>query len=176
MAEAFIGRYGSERESGRRATGSLNRTTRKAIFRVAVTTLGCKVNQCESAGISAAMVARGMTLVPFEAEADCYIINTCTVTGKTDSQSRQLIRRAIRGNPAAMVLVTGCYAQRAPEEIVRIPGVRIVAGNAEKAAIPDLVEQMATNLGPHVRVGDIGCEKGFPLWGQRSFRSIPGPS
>jgi threonylcarbamoyladenosine tRNA methylthiotransferase MtaB len=134
----------------------------RAMWKVAVTTLGCKVNQCESAGIAEAMVARGMTLVPFEAEADCYIVNTCTVTEKTDSQSRQLIRRAIRRNPAAVVLVTGCYAQRAPEEIARIPGVRIVAGNAEKAKIPDLLQQMAAFPGP-------------PVWGPPSFRNIPEP-
>ncbi|MDA8126871.1 MAG: tRNA (N(6)-L-threonylcarbamoyladenosine(37)-C(2))-methylthiotransferase MtaB [Deltaproteobacteria bacterium] len=140
-----------------------------AIFKVAVTTLGCKVNQCESAGITAAIAARGMALVPFEAEADCYIINTCTVTGKTDSQSRQLIRRAIRRNPAALILVTGCYAQRAPEEIVRIPGVRIVAGNAEKATLIDLIEQAATDPGPQVRVGDIAGEKGFATPGATVF-------
>jgi threonylcarbamoyladenosine tRNA methylthiotransferase MtaB len=99
------------------------------MVRVALATLGCKVNQCESAGIAESMTARGMTIVPFEEEADCYIVNTCTVTGKTDYQSRQLIRRAIRKNPAAAVFVTGCYAQRAPAEIARIPGVRIIAGN-----------------------------------------------
>jgi threonylcarbamoyladenosine tRNA methylthiotransferase MtaB len=139
------------------------------MLKVAITTLGCKVNQCESAGIAEAMVARGMTLVPFDAEADCYIVNTCTVTGKTDSQSRQLIRRAIRRNPAAVVLVTGCYAQRAPEEIARIPGVRIVAGNAEKANLPDLLQNMATCPGPQVRVGDIRCEQGFARLGTTVF-------
>ncbi|MEI7670521.1 MAG: tRNA (N(6)-L-threonylcarbamoyladenosine(37)-C(2))-methylthiotransferase MtaB, partial [Deltaproteobacteria bacterium] len=87
------------------------------MVRVAVATLGCKVNQCESAGIAEALVARGLTLVPFGEMADAYIINTCTGTDRTDCQSRQLIRRVIRKNPAAAVLVTGCYAQRAPEEI-----------------------------------------------------------
>jgi len=131
------------------------------MFKVAVTTLGCKVNQCESAGIAEAMAARGITLVPFEVEADCYIVNTCTVTGRTDNQSRQLIRRAIRRNPAAVVLVTGCYAQRAPEEIARIPGVRIVAGNAEKSRLPELLEKLAKGKGPEVQVGDIRSEKRF---------------
>jgi threonylcarbamoyladenosine tRNA methylthiotransferase MtaB len=131
------------------------------MFKVAVTTLGCKVNQCESAGIAEAMAARGMTLVPFEAEADCYIVNTCTVTGRTDYQSRQLIRRAIRRNPAAAVIATGCYAQRAPEEIARIPGVRIVAGNAEKSHLPELLQELAKGKGPQVHVGDIRSEKRF---------------
>ncbi|MCL5808211.1 MAG: tRNA (N(6)-L-threonylcarbamoyladenosine(37)-C(2))-methylthiotransferase MtaB [Deltaproteobacteria bacterium] len=139
------------------------------MLKVAVATLGCKVNQCESAGISETMAVRGMTLVPFDAEADCYIINTCTVTGRTDYQSRQLIRRAIRRNPAAAVLVTGCYAQRAPEEIARIPGVRIVAGNAEKARLSDLIEELAAGKGPEVHVGDIRNEASFSLLGTAVF-------
>lgn len=141
------------------------------MFKVAITTLGCKVNQCESAGIAEAMAARGIMLVPFEAEADCYIVNTCTVTGRTDDQSRRLIRRAIRRNPAAAILATGCYAQRAPEEIARIPGVRIVAGNAEKSRLPELLEELAGGKGPRVRIGQIHGEKGFfPL----GTAAIPG--
>lgn len=124
------------------------------MFRVAIATLGCKVNQCESAGIAEAIEARGMTLVPFDEEADGYVINTCTVTGRTDYQSRQLIRRAIRKNPAAVVVVTGCYAQRNPEEIARIPGVRFIAGNAEKERIPDILCETTAGK-QQVRVGDI---------------------
>ena len=110
-----------------------------------------------------------MKLVPFEEEADCYIVNTCTVTGRTDYQSRQLIRRAIRRNPAAVVLVTGCYAQRAPEEIARIPGVRIVAGNAEKSRLSELIQELAEGKGPQVRVGDIRSEKRFSPLGAAAF-------
>jgi threonylcarbamoyladenosine tRNA methylthiotransferase MtaB len=139
------------------------------MFKFAVATLGCKVNQCESAGISETMTVRGMKLVPFDEEADCYIVNTCTVTGRTDYQSRQLIRRAIRRNPAAVVLVTGCYAQRAPEEITRIPGVRIVTGNAEKSHLSELIEELAKRKGPQVRVGDIRNEKRFTSLGAAAF-------
>ena len=135
------------------------------MVRVAVVTLGCKVNQCESAGIAEAISARGMTIVPFEDEADCYIVNTCTVTGRTDYQSRQLIRRAIRRNPAAAVFVTGCYAQRAPEEIARIPGVRIVAGNAEKAGLPQLLQKIPAAGEGQVRVGDIRSAQTFSRLG-----------
>ena len=134
----------------------------RRIVRVAVTTLGCKVNQCESAWIAEAVTAGGMTVVPFEEEADCYIVNTCTVTQRSDYQSRQLIRRAVRKNPAASIFVTGCYAQRAPAEIARIPGVRIIAGNAEKESIPRLIRQMAGIEGPRLLVGNIGQEKRFP--------------
>jgi threonylcarbamoyladenosine tRNA methylthiotransferase MtaB len=128
------------------------------MVRVAVATLGCKVNQCESAGIAEALAARGMTLVPFVEAADGYIINTCTVTGRTDYQSRQLIRRAIRRNPAAAVLVTGCYAQRTPEEIARIPGVRFITGNGEKERIADILFEMTADV-PQILVGDIRKEK-----------------
>ena len=138
------------------------------MFRIAVATLGCKVNQCESAGIAAALSSRGMALVPFAEQADCYIINTCTVTRRTDFQSRQLIRRAIRRNPEAAVLVTGCYAQTAPEEIARIPGVRVIAGNAEKERIPELIGEMAAG-GPRVLVGDIRNEGGFSRLGAAVF-------
>ncbi len=129
-------------------------------LRIAFATLGCKVNQCESAGIAEGLAASGMTLVPFAEAADCYVINTCTVTGSTDSQSRQLIRRATRRNPEAAVLVTGCYAQRAPEEIARIPGVRFIAGTAEKEQISDILREMTAG-GPLIRVGDIRKARAF---------------
>jgi len=138
------------------------------MFRIAVATLGCKVNQCESAGIAEALSGRGMPLVPFEEQADCYIINTCTVTGRTDCQSRQLIRRAIRRNPAAAVIVTGCYAQRTPEEIARIPGVRLVAGNGEKARIPELIAGMAAGK-LRVMVGDVRKNRRVSLPGATLF-------
>ena len=149
-------------------TAKMDRKGKAEMVRVAVATLGCKVNQCESAGIAEALVARGITLVPFEEAADGYIINTCTVTGRTDYQSRQLIRRAIRKNPAAAVLVTGCYAQRAPEEIAQIPGVRFIAGNAEKERIPDILCEM-TEGASRVLVGNIRDQKGISRLGATVF-------
>jgi threonylcarbamoyladenosine tRNA methylthiotransferase MtaB len=146
----------------------MDRKAEGEAVRVAVATLGCKVNQCESAGIAGALTARGITIVPFEETADGYIINTCTVTGRTDGQSRQLIRRAIRKNPAAVVLVTGCYAQRAPEEIARIRGVRFIAGNAEKERIPDILCEMTAGA-PRVSVGDIRDQKGISRLGATLF-------
>ena len=123
-------------------------------MKVAVATLGCKVNQYESAGIMDALRARGFSLVPFSDPADFYIINTCTVTGKTDCQSRQLIRRATRNNPGAAVIVTGCYAQTAPEDVARIPGVTLVAGTSEKENIPNLLEKTSPE-DQRILVGDI---------------------
>ena len=121
-------------------------------MKIAVATLGCKVNQYETAAILQAL--DGVSVVPFEAAADCYLINTCTVTGRTDYQSRQLIRRALRSNPGAAVIVTGCYAQRAPEEVARIPGVTIVAGNEEKAEIGRILQNMIKDKA-QVLVGNI---------------------
>ena len=123
--------------------------------RVALATLGCKVNQCESAAMADRLRQLGHTVVGFDAEADVYIINTCTVTARTDFQSRQLVRRAARRNPDAPVVVTGCYAQVAPDLLKGLPNVRLVAGNVEKELIPGLVGTL--NGGPaDVLVRDIG--------------------
>ncbi|MDI6776129.1 MAG: tRNA (N(6)-L-threonylcarbamoyladenosine(37)-C(2))-methylthiotransferase MtaB [Syntrophales bacterium] len=121
---------------------------------MAVATLGCKVNQYESAGILEALLKEEFSIVPFTAEADCYIINTCTVTGRADYQSRQLIRRASRRNPEASIIVTGCYAQVAPHEIACLPGVTVVAGNAEKEKIPAILREMV-NGKKRTLVGNI---------------------
>ncbi|MDD5713121.1 MAG: tRNA (N(6)-L-threonylcarbamoyladenosine(37)-C(2))-methylthiotransferase MtaB [Smithellaceae bacterium] len=104
-------------------------------------TLGCKVNQCETAAITEMLEKEGFLPVPFSDWADCYIVNTCTVTGRTDFQSRQLVRRALRKNPAAFVVVTGCYAQRASEEIASLEGVSLVVGNGGKGSIPALIKE-----------------------------------
>lgn len=108
--------------------------------RVAVYTLGCKVNQYESAAIAGMFRERGYLSVDFGDKADIYIINTCTVTHLGDRKSRQLIRRALRSNPEALVAVTGCYAQTAPGEVMDIPGVDLVVGTKDRALMVDLVE------------------------------------
>lgn len=128
--------------------------------RVALVTLGCKVNQCESAAMADRLRQLGHSLVGFDSEADVCIVNTCTVTAKTDFQSRQLIRRAARRNPGAPVIVTGCYAQVAPASLEGLPNVRVVAGNVEKELIPGLVGSLRG--GPaEVRVRDIGKARIF---------------
>jgi threonylcarbamoyladenosine tRNA methylthiotransferase MtaB len=124
------------------------------LIRVAISTLGCKVNQYESAGILEMLDESIYVSVPFNKKADCYIINTCTVTGRTDYQSRNLIRRAIRTNPEACIIVTGCYAQVAPNDLARIPGVTLIAGNAEKEHIPRLIESLVKGA-PQLLVSDI---------------------
>ena len=128
------------------------------MIKVAISTLGCKVNQYESAGILEMLDESIYVSVPFNTKADCYIINTCTVTGRTDYQSRNLIRRAIRTNPEACIIVTGCYAQVAPHDLARIPGVSLIAGNAEKEHIPRLMERLVKGA-PQLLVSDI-CKAG----------------
>ncbi|MCG9967043.1 tRNA (N(6)-L-threonylcarbamoyladenosine(37)-C(2))-methylthiotransferase MtaB [Pelotomaculum terephthalicicum JT] len=116
--------------------------------RVAITTLGCKVNQYESAVLAGTFRDRGYRLVEFEEEADIYIINTCTVTHLGDRKSRQLIRRAARTNPGALIAVTGCYAQVSPEEVLAIPGVDLVVGTKDRTKLVELVETAEKGLMP----------------------------
>jgi len=108
--------------------------------RVTVYTLGCKVNQYESAVLAGLFRERGYRVVDFTDEADIYIINTCTVTHLGDRKSRQLIRRAARTNPDALIAVTGCYAQTSPGEVLEIPGVDLVVGTRDRTRLVDLVE------------------------------------
>ncbi len=107
---------------------------------VAIATLGCKTNQFESAAIEEQLKEAGYRIVPFEEGADLVVVNTCTVTARTDAQSRNLIRRARRLNLRCRVIVTGCYAQVDPAAIRRIPGVAMVIGNDEKR---DLLRYLA---------------------------------
>lgn len=110
--------------------------------RVAITTLGCKINQFESAAMTQTLEQNGFSVVPFSEPADIYLINSCTVTAKTDAESRRLIRRAARLNPQARVVVTGCYAQTSAEEILKIPEVDLVLGNSEKRDIASLLRDI----------------------------------
>ncbi|MEE8210225.1 MAG: tRNA (N(6)-L-threonylcarbamoyladenosine(37)-C(2))-methylthiotransferase MtaB, partial [bacterium] len=140
-------------------------------MRIAFTTLGCKLNQVETNLMREACRGSIMEVVPFEAEADVYVVNTCSVTGKTDRAARQLVRRAVAQNPQAAVVVTGCYAQLQPEAVAALPGVRLVLGNEEKH---DLLHYLGTldedNGSPaHVAVGDIGRATEFRSAPVREF-------
>lgn len=109
---------------------------------VGIYTLGCKVNQYESEAIGELFAARGYEILPADELCDIYIINTCTVTAESDRKARQVIRRLITRNPDALVLVTGCLAQTAPETLTRIEGVDFVCGNTEKCAVVDAAERL----------------------------------
>ena len=111
-----------------------------------ITTLGCKVNQYESEAMSELFEEKGYMKVDQETEvADIYIINTCTVTNLSDRKSRQVIRKAKRENPEAIVAVVGCYSQVSPEEVASIEGVDIVLGTTERADIVNMVEDFQSN-------------------------------
>jgi len=107
--------------------------------RFSITTLGCKVNQYESDALAFQLKGSGCHPVHREEKAHLYIINTCTVTQKASMQSRQAVRQAIRSNPGARIIVTGCYAQTEPDEIKKIKGVHHIIGHADKHKIPEIV-------------------------------------
>ncbi len=106
-------------------------------MRIAFSTLGCKINQYETDLMQQDLASKGNTIVSFDDEADIYIVNTCSVTAKSDYQSRQVIRFAARRARGGRVVVTGCYASTRPEEIKKLPGVSLVINNLEKSIIHD---------------------------------------
>ncbi|WP_372682337.1 tRNA (N(6)-L-threonylcarbamoyladenosine(37)-C(2))-methylthiotransferase MtaB [Desulfosarcina sp.] len=139
----------------------------KKIF---IKTLGCKVNQCESEAIRNALVAsdRGFAAVD-EGRADVVIVNTCTVTRKAAMQSRQAVRQAIRANPGARIVVTGCHAQTAPAELAAIDGVDLVVGNRDKHLIP---RQIYSH--PPAQASDEAPALGADIADIGRFQSLPG--
>lgn len=122
---------------------------------VAFHTLGCKVNHYETEAIWQLFKEAEYDRVDFETNADVFVINTCTVTNTGDKKSRQVIRRAIRQNPEAVVCVTGCYAQTSPAEIMEIPGVDIVVGTQDRTKLIDYIEQYKQERQPINGVGNI---------------------
>lgn len=118
------------------------------MYTVGIYTLGCKVSQYESEAIGEELESLGFSLREFSEECDAYVINTCTVTAESDRKSRQIIRRAIKRNPRAVVAVVGCYSERAAGEILKIDGVSIVQGSDGKLAVAkrilDLLEEKGT--------------------------------
>jgi len=132
--------------------------------KIAITTLGCKINQYDSAVIQSRL-ENGCSFVPFDQAADCYIINSCTVTDRADWEARQLVRRAKRLSPQARVVVTGCYAQVNPHELAAVPGVDHVVGLNR---LDDLLRCIMTpvSLGaPKIAVSDVRRERGVAVLG-----------
>ena len=129
-----------------------------------VKTFGCRASQADGAALESALSAKGLAQTGAASEADLVVLNTCTVTATADDELRQTVRRIHRESPGARILVTGCYAQRAPEEIAGLPGVWMVAGNSHKTQIPDLISTAAPYHG-QIEIGDI--------FEQRDFLSSP---
>lgn len=128
--------------------------------KVALTTLGCKLNQYETQAIEELFEVDGYQIVDFRDYADVYVINTCTVTNKADRSSRKMVRQAIRANPEAIVVVTGCYSQLHPEEIAEIPGVDIIVGNEDKSRILELVRRYTEADEPEIIINEL--TRGMP--------------
>jgi threonylcarbamoyladenosine tRNA methylthiotransferase MtaB len=137
-------------------------------MRVAVATLGCKVNQYDTASIETHLRSTGCTMVAFEPGADVYIVNTCAVTDRGDAESRQLARRARRFNPAARVILTGCFAQINPQGAA-IPEVDHVVGLNR---LPDIVRAVRGELaeeGERILVDDLRTVRNVKTLGAESF-------
>ena len=122
-------------------------------MRVAIYTLGCKVNQYETQAMEQELLRRGHELVPFEEEADGYIVNTCSVTAVSDKKSRQMIRRCKKRNPAAVVAACGCYVQTHPDEAAGLD-IDLIAGTGDRMAFLDLFEQAAVEKQPLTLLDD----------------------
>lgn len=122
-------------------------------MRVAIATLGCKVNQFDSQAIAGDL--RGAQVVAFDEPADIYVINTCAVTIRSEAQSRQLVRQAVRRNPRAKVIVTGCYAQLAADALREIEGVDVILGTGEKGEVSLHARDLEKRAIPMVQVGDL---------------------
>ena len=120
----------------------------KTSIKVALDSLGCKLNQAETELLARQLTEAGYRLVSSADEADVYILNTCTVTHIADSKSRHLLRLAHRRNPDALVVATGCYAQRAPADLAQIKGVDLVLGNDEKPYLLRLLEESGRLTSP----------------------------
>ncbi|MCX8106086.1 MAG: radical SAM protein, partial [Ignavibacterium album] len=107
---------------------------------VSLHTLGCKLNFSETSTIGKEFLKNGYSIVDFDTKADVYVFNTCTVTENAEKECRQLVRKALRNNPDAFVIVTGCYAQLRPDEIAKIEGVDAVLGSNEKFRIFSILD------------------------------------
>ena len=131
-------------------------------MRVAIYTLGCKVNQYETQAMEQELLRRGHELVPFEGEADGYIVNTCSVTAVSDKKSRQMIRRCKKRNPAAVVAACGCYVQTHPDEAAGLD-IDLIAGTGDRMAFLDLFEQAAGEKQPLTLLDDALRRRDFEV-------------
>ncbi len=130
--------------------------------KVSFSNLGCKVNTFETEIIAQKLTNQDYQRVSQSEQADLHILNTCTVTAEADRQARQYVRRAIKRNPNAWIVVTGCYAQMDPEACAAIPGVDLVVGNSQKLDIPNLLDELYRGNLPPVLHKDIDQEISLP--------------
>jgi threonylcarbamoyladenosine tRNA methylthiotransferase MtaB len=132
---------------------------------------GCRATQADGAALERQLLQRGCTSSPEPGTADFVVVNTCTVTASADAQARDAIRKLHAANPKVRVIVTGCYAQRAPEELAALPGVSWVVGNSHKPQIPQLIESLS-NAVPSARSVDSASDF-FPAAALHSGATAP---
>jgi threonylcarbamoyladenosine tRNA methylthiotransferase MtaB len=132
-----------------------------------VQNFGCRASQADGEAIAQALIREGLNPSANSSEAQLVVLNSCTVTSFADEDVRRSIRRVHRENPLARILVTGCYAQRAPEELAALPGVNWVVGNSHKARIPEIIAEPLSQGDAHyhgqIHIGDIFAQRDFVL-------------
>ncbi|MBM6680898.1 tRNA (N(6)-L-threonylcarbamoyladenosine(37)-C(2))-methylthiotransferase MtaB [Pseudoflavonifractor capillosus] len=133
-------------------------------MKIAFYTLGCKVNQYETQALEQLVTQRGHSLVPFEEAADAYVINTCTVTAVSDKKSRQVIRRARKSAPDAVIAVCGCYPQTHPDDVEQL-GVDLISGTGDRTGFVDLLEREWSDRQPITALDDA--------FSRRTFEPLP---
>ena len=138
-------------------------------MKVACITLGCRTNQHDTAEMQTLLEKEGFVMVNQREKADAYVINTCTVTQKSDTSSRQAVKKSLKLNPDALVVFTGCYAQLNPEEAAALPGLDLVLGNADKLEIAKLLKTKL-RLWKKSEVTEIVMSD---IHKKRIFRTIP---
>lgn len=128
-----------------------------------VQNFGCRASQADGAAIEGLLRQKGFDAAGDASAADLVIVNTCTVTSAADEDARKAIHRLHRENPSARIIVTGCYAQRSPEEVARVPGVALVLGNTHKDQVGRMVESLdgCEDYHGEILVGDIGRQASF---------------
>ena len=131
-------------------------------MRIAIYTLGCKVNQYETQAMEQELVRRGHEIVPFDGAADAYIVNTCSVTAVSDKKSRQMIRRCRKLNEHAVVAACGCYVQTHSDEAAGL-GLDLIAGTGDRMAFLDLLEQAAREKEPLTLLDDALRRRAFEV-------------
>jgi len=134
-----------------------------------IITLGCKVNQYESAFIEESLIDRGCQKVNQDTKAELVVINACIVTATASYQSRQAVRRAIRENPQAIIAVVGCYGQVFPDELSKINGVDLIVGNKGKSALPELLVNAIHHNPPLIAMEDFAASETFEQIPVKSF-------
>jgi threonylcarbamoyladenosine tRNA methylthiotransferase MtaB len=134
-----------------------------------ILTFGCKVNQCDTAGMARELRARSWQAAAPGTAPDLVLVNTCTVTARADQQARQAIRRLARTHPGTPLWVTGCYAQRDPAAVAALPGVQVVFGNQEKTRLAQILSER--DPGPRQLVAPISQAVAFQLW---RVQAVPG--